>query len=1722
MSRSRARKTASSERQTSNPNAIGDSTYRDAGSAETGGRQPQPRRKSAPDATASAPDATATPPQALNNPELDAPVIVGIGASAGGLEALRQLVAQLPDESRFTYIVAQHLSPTHQSMLVPLLSRETRLPVLEVSEGLAPEPNVVYITPARWNVAIREGRLHLTEATTPGTPKPSIDFFFASLAEDQGEMGVAVVLSGTGSDGARGVRAVRAAGGITFAQDEQSAKYSGMPRAAVESGCVDYVLPPGEIARQLGIMAQLATGQDLPPLSQEIASALDQIFDIVRQQTGVDFRIYKETTVRRRIRRRMVATECVSMDEYLLLLRRRGEEVARLSQEILISVTSFFRESEAFDALRLAIDEIVAQKADGDDLRVWVAGCATGEEAYSVAILVFEALKAAKRRLKLQIFATDIDASAMLRARRGVFPKDEIVHLSPDRTRAYFTQTGQYIQVSKQLRESILFSNHNLVRDPPFLRMDLISCRNVLIYFKPEIQGRLLRIFHGALRQGGYLFLGRSETTHQQDRLFGTVDERARIYTRKEADVSPLLPSRDYGAAIGARPERVPGRARSPLSERVLQAVLGSFLPAVIVVDESLNLKHVYGDVSPFVSIQPGQPNLNLYALAHPSLRVDIRSLVMKAQRTPKETQVHAVQLADSRQVIRLGVAALPNDPGEPVHFVVMLQRAEVEEKRRRARQPLDAGERDQQMHGLEEQLAATRENLQTVIEELETSNEELQSLNEELSSANEELQSANEELETSNEELQSTNEELTTVNEELETKTHELIRLNSDLKNVKDSLAYPLIVLDEHLRVTLFNPQAAALFELAPTALGQGLFSLPAKLDLSDLRAQLEAVIASGEKLERQFEGEPSWVLHAHPYVDESFHRKGALLTFVDNTAIRRAEVKLREFMQQLAASERFAKSTIDAFAKHLCVIDENGAIVTVNRAWSEFISANQGTAPSCGVGSSYIDVCTRAAQLGEQDAARFLDGLRSVMIGKSPRFVMEYRCDAPGQERWFEVSVTPFQGEGPRCFVVAHENITRRKGHEQLLTLQAQALDGSVNGIVIAEVRGPEYALVYVNRAFEEISGYSREEVIGRDCRFLQGADRSQPNIARIRNALREGREERTLLRNYRKDGTLFWNELSLYPIADPSGTPRYFVGVQRDMTSLVASEEALRSSIEREKLALGFAGVGMFSWEVRGGLINASDIMLRLLGMAGASPNLDQATYRTLVHEEDRPIFDDAIKLCLAGHQSLDIEYRVLWPDGSIHWLHTKGDVENTTAGLPQRLLCLSQDITQRKESDERMRFIAHHDALTGLPNRTLLRDRLQVALNAARRNRTKVAVLFVDLDHFKHVNDSLGHHVGDQLLQSVSNRLRAIIRDSDTLCRHSGDEYVVVLPNVHDSGEAAHVAEKIVEALSLPHHIDNHELVVTPSIGVSLFPEDGDKIDVLIRNADAAMYHAKGSGRKNFQFFMPEMNRKEQDRLTVTTELRHALERNELQLHYQPQLSLDDGSVVGVEALVRWMHPTRGIVYPNEFIPIAEDYELVLQVGEWVLREACRQAHDWVESGIGFSIMAVNFSAMQFRQRNIIATVSQALHDSQLDPSYLEMELTESAIMHNVSEAADTLTSLHQLGIRLAIDDFGTGYSSLQHLRHFPIDKLKIDRSFIGDLPADNNSASIVRAMIMLGNNLKLDVVAEGVETKEQFEFLRGQSCSAFQGFLTAPALSAPAFAAFVKERQAARA
>ncbi|MGE8474297.1 MAG: putative bifunctional diguanylate cyclase/phosphodiesterase, partial [Paraburkholderia hospita] len=574
---------------------------------------------------------------------------------------------------------------------------------------------------------------------------------------------------------------------------------------------------------------------------------------------------------------------------------------------------------------------------------------------------------------------------------------------------------------------------------------------------------------------------------------------------------------------------------------------------------------------------------------------------------------------------------------------------------------------------------------------------------------------------------------------------------------------------------------------------------------------------------------------------------------------------------------------------------------------------------------------------------------------------------------------SKLPFtDGDGRVIGVLgSYTDITERKRADLALRLQSRALDASVNAILITAPSKEGNLIEYVNPAFKRITGYDPQEVIGQDCRLLQRDDRDQEGIAAIRQALSANREVSAVLRNYRKDGALFWNQLYIAPVPDADGQTTHHIAVINDVTALIRYQEQL--------------------------------------------------------------------------------EYQ------------------------------------------------ANYDSLTRLPNRNLLRDRLQHALIVAQRHHKGVAVVFIDLDGFKNVNDSLGHSVGDRLLSVVADRLARCARASDTVARHGGDEFVIVMTDTVDEQSLIAWMERVRASISEPVWLDGTELYVGCSMGASLFPQDGDDAETLMKKADLAMYRAKDMGRNTFQFYQPEMNVSAGARLNLERRLRRALRDNEFLLHYQPQVDIETGQVVGMEALVRWSDPEVGLIPPSQFIPVAEESGLIGPLSEWVLREACRQNKAWQDEGLPPARVSVNLSARQFQQRDIAKLVMQVLEETGLDPQYLELELTESTIMRNAEEAVSMLNELHALGIGLAIDDFGTGYSSLSYLKRFPVDRLKIDRSFVSDIGESSDDETITSAIIALAHSLNLQVIAEGVETSTQLDFLKERACDEMQGYFFAKPL-----------------
>ncbi|MEL7105792.1 MAG: CheR family methyltransferase [Pseudomonadota bacterium] len=844
----------------------------------------------------------------------DAHFIVGIASSAGGLEAISQLLNALPGDIGATYVIAQHMSPTHKSLMLTLLARETEIPVMEIGDEVVPKRNTVYLTPPNRDVVFVDGKLALaTPLGNAGAPKPSADRLFAALALEKGEHAIGIVLSGTGSDGSYGVQAIREAGGITVAQDVASAKYDGMPVSAAETGCVDLVLSPTQIGQHLGKI--LAQPRDFEALARinENPSKVSDLLQILLARTRVDFREYKESTVQRRIQRRMVALGIDDYEEYVRHCRSSTTEVDALFKDLLISVTRFFRDPEEFESLETTIKSLV-ESEENRPLRFWVAGCATGEEAYSIAMIAAEALGGIEKigKERIQIFATDIDKSALERARLGEYPASALNDVPEKYQEKYFMIRDGRVVVRPELRSIILFSLHNVIQDPPFINVDFVSLRNILIYFNSKLQERVLNRIHHALSSRGFLFLGRSETIGALEANFEPLSGSSRVFrrrsvVRKGTDVGKSGFSYNNDAAWATRPGGQPSTGPSPVDREMFDTLARGLAENAILVTAQQDIVRVYGDISPFIELSEAS-NLNLrLSLLRKPFRDEARSLCVislkKGERKRGLKQPFSGMGFTHAQIETIPLQL--KDAAE--NYVLVTFNTFSDEADRNVETELVEETDSEKVRQLQADVATAREALQQTIEELQTSNEELQSVNEELQSTNEELQASNEELETSNEELQSTNEELITVNEELQVNSSELDSTRGELEAILDAAPLAILVINSALQINRASQPAQVMFDLPKNYIDMHLGECTFSPDFPNLIEVTSQVFATRNTYDKTFRhNNTTYSMVCAPYAAPTGQVRGVNLVISEVEAA--AALQVRESLHQLEMVQELA----------------------------------------------------------------------------------------------------------------------------------------------------------------------------------------------------------------------------------------------------------------------------------------------------------------------------------------------------------------------------------------------------------------------------------------------------------------------------------------------------------------------------------------------------------------------------------------------------------------------------------------------------------------------------------------------------------------------------------------------------------------------------------------------------------------------------------------------
>lgn len=989
----------------------------------------------------------------------DAPLVrvVAVGASAGGLDALTQLLGQLPADTGLAYVLVQHLDPAHESILADLLARATIIPVMQATDGLRIEADHAYVIPPGVQMTLADGHLRLVPRDRTGGPARSIDVFFRSVADVHGSDAVGVVLSGTGSDGALGLEAIKGVGGMTFAQNPASAGYDGMPRAAAATGCVDFVLPPADIATHL-VRIGHPLGNGGPDSGRTPSpGTLAPILDLVRQRTGVDFSQYKVGTVHRRILRRMVMRNADAFDDYAEMLHANAAEVDALYADLLISVTRFFRDPDVFAALAKSIfPKLLKRRKPEESIRVWIPGCATGQEAYSIAICIVESLGSSPRSTPIQVFATDLSNAAIASARAGLYPHAIETDLSSERLRRFFVREAHGYRVAKAIRELCVFAPQNLTGDPPFSQLDLISCRNVLIYLQPNLHERILALFHYALKPDGILVLGNSESVGAASAMFAPIDKSLRIYARQMTPGRPHFldfPASRKPNALAVLSAKDPHRPQSAteVQRAADQIVLGSYAPAGVVVDDQLQVVHFRGRTGAYLEPAAGTASFDLLDMARHDLRSELRAAIRKARKEADVVRAEGILVHDDATLRYVDLEVIPFKvvSSEAQFFVVLFEdvdRAIATRRRARERRVRRRGEskppsvRQGGEAGGEivQELEAAKRRLQEIADEHGLAISELQAANEEVQSANEELQSANEELETAKEELQSANEELATLNDELRARNGELATLNDDLTNLLTSMHIPAVIVGTDLRIRRFTAGAERLMNIVPTDVGRRIGDLHANVDLPEIEKLIGEVVTTLAVREREVrDTRGRWYsMLVRPYRTAEQMITGAVIVYQDID-------ERKHHAERVDQARRYAEAIIETVREPLLVIDASFRVQRANRAFYDMFQ----TTAAATDGQSLFELGD-----GQWNVARLHSVLDEVLQTETGFSDIEVEHVFPVIGRrvvMLNARRIAFQGDSAPLILLAIHDITARRDferRERFLTDAANAFAVSV----------------------------------------------------------------------------------------------------------------------------------------------------------------------------------------------------------------------------------------------------------------------------------------------------------------------------------------------------------------------------------------------------------------------------------------------------------------------------------------------------------------------------------------------------------------------------------------------------------------------------------------------------------------------------------------------------
>ncbi len=1154
--------------------------------------------------------------------------IVGMGASAGGLEAFEQFFSHIPPDKGMAFVLIQHILPGYKSIMVDILKKYTGMKVLQIEDGIPVEPNCIYIKPSDKDATISNRILHLTESPISHGFKHPIDSFFQSLAKDQAEKAICIILSGTGTDGTLGLKAIKDAGGMTMVQEGKSAEFGGMPASAIETGLVDYVLSAEKMPEKL---IEYVTyhyniwNQKAAALTSENSHYMGRIFALLQAETGHNFTHYKHATIYRRIEKRMAVNQIDTLADYVVHLQQNPPEVDALFKELLIGVTSFFRDAKLYEYLKKKVIPLLFESKEHLlTIRIWVIGCSSGEEAYSMAMVLKEHMDTVNAYAKIQIFATDIDDAALNFARAAIYPESIIADVSPERLKRFFTKHDHTYSINKQIREMVFFANHNLIKDPPFSKLDMISCRNLLIYLEPILQKKLLPLFHYALKPNRFLILGNSETVGEFTALFSVMDKDCKIF-RRIGFSAGLTNDRGAGSLTGItlKQQAVEEFGKSKevsIGESTQKILLEDYTPPCVVINEKYDIVYFQGQTSDYLKSPSGEPTLNILKMAHKDLALELRTAIQKVikEKTAFTYRNLRIQNDGGSHVINLIIRPFA-EPESLVGLIMVVfddvthsipQSNDMQVKTKHT------PSLSNRILELERELNFTKESLRETIEELETSNEKLTTSNEMVQSINKELQSTNEEMETSKEELQSMNEELIAVNFELQTKIEELSQTNNDINNLLSSTEIGTIFLDRHLRIKRFTPATTRVINLIETDIGRPFDHISTDILYEDLVKDVKDVLKTLTPREREVSiaGNKWYLVRILPYRTVKDIIDGAIIALIDITELKRAheEIQLLQTLTLAISESEDTHTALGVTLRKICettgwiygeawIPNAEGTLLECSKEWysvvpglEKFYTVSMGFTFPQGKGlpgrvwlSGQPEWVANVTLDANFPRAKFAleAGLKAGLaipilsrkkvvavigffmfdarekdvsliklistIASQLGLVIHRKQMEEGLRKAYErleLRIEERTAELLKANKLLQDEVAERRQKEERLRKFSHAIEQSPSSIIITDVKGN---IEYANPKFMQLTGYTPEEIIGKNPRFLKSGKTPPEEYKQLWTTITSGGEWRGEFYNKKKSGEFYWESVSISPIKNQEGVITHFVAIKEDIT-------------------------------------------------------------------------------------------------------------------------------------------------------------------------------------------------------------------------------------------------------------------------------------------------------------------------------------------------------------------------------------------------------------------------------------------------------------------------------------------------------------------------------------------------------------------------------------------